>query len=457
MNPLDLQQAIASLPWSNEAESSVLGALLLDNESWDRVGDLVKAEQFYDRAHQQIFTAIASLLSASKPADIITVFNQLELSGHGLAVGGLSYLNALSQYIPSAANVRRYAEIVADRALMRGILNAADQVKEIAGETGLPVSERLDKAQSVLQGLQINNGRAMPTAIGGSASLVLTRMNESAQGNIHPGIPTRFPGLDRMFGGGLKGGKQVIIAARPSIGKSSFAEQLGLNLAKSDYACGFFSQEMSKEELSERALANLAQVDLDNIISGQLSRDEWARVTEAIEVMKSLPMYFDDQAGLTLHDIAAKARMLKRQHNVKAIVVDYLQLCDGGKDSDNRHHQIEQLSRGTKKLARQLDITVILLSQLNREVEKRTSGRPVLSDLKESGSIEEDADIVMLMSRGQPGTDGNQTILCDVPKNRQGKVGSVSLIFNGAHQMWHESAVPFEFKTPPRKHYTEDV
>lgn len=457
MNPLDLQQAIASLPWSNEAESSVLGALMLDNESWDHVGDLLKAEQFYDRGHQQIFTAIAALLSASKPADVITVYNQLQLAGYGEAVGGLSYLNSLAQYVPSAANVRRYAEIVADRALMRGILSAADEVKDIASEAGLPVSERLDKAQAVLQGLQVNNGRVMPTAIGGSAALVLTRMNESAQGNIPPGIPTRFPGLDRMFGGGFKGGKQVIIAARPSIGKSSFAEQLCLNLAKSGYGCGFFSQEMSKEELSERALANLARVDLDNIISARMEREEWARATEAIETMKSLPVYFDDQAGLTLHDISAKARMLKRQHNVKAIVVDYLQLCDGGKDSDNRHHQIEQLSRGTKKLARQLDLTVILLSQLNREVEKRTSGRPVLSDLKESGAIEEDADIVMLMSRAQSNEGGNQIIHCDVPKNRQGKVGSVSLVFNGAHQMWHESAVPFEFKTPPRKHYTEDV
>jgi replicative DNA helicase len=456
MNAEEFETARALLPWSNEAESSVLGALLMDNDAWDAVGDMLKAEQFYDAGHRLIFGALANLLNASKPADIITVFHALESDGTVEQIGGLSYLNKLAQYVPSAANTKRYAQIVVERAMMRGLTAGGEKIKELATQAGLSLPERLDQAQGVLQSLQLGTGRVMPTAIASAAVAVQTRMNESAAGNIPPGIPTRFPGLDRMFGGGLKGGKQVIIAARPSIGKSSFAEQLCLNLAENGVGTGFFSQEMSKEELTERALANLADVPLDNIILGKLSQQEWSRVTHAVGVMEKLPMYFDDQSGLTLHDITAKARMLVRQHGVKAIVVDYIQLCDGGKDDDSRHHQIEQLSRGTKKLARQLGITVILLSQLNRAVEQRASGRPVLSDLKESGAIEEDADIVMLLSRAQP-SEGAQIIHCDVPKNRQGKIGAVSLVFNGEYQKWQESAVPFEFKTPARKHYTEDV
>lgn len=447
------------LPWSNEAECSVLGSLLLDNESWDRVGDLLLDRHFYDHRHGLIFTAIGSLVNAGKPADIITVFNHIAGTGNADSVGGLVYLNQLAQYIPSANNARRYAEIVAERALMRGMIEGAEKVKALATKPGMPVSQRLDEAQGVLQALQVNNGRVMPTSIEASVSGLLDRIQSAADGTTLIGLSTGISGMNRMFGGGLKAGKQIIIAARPSVGKSSLAQQISLSLALDGHPVGFFSQEMSKDELTDRAVANLARIDLDNIISGQMSDPDWARLTEGIERMRGLPLYLDDQPALTLHDIAAKARMLKRQHDVRVIVVDYIQLCSssGKTTDDSRHHQIEALSRGLKNLAKQLGITTILLSQLNREVEKRASGRPVLSDLKESGSIEEDADIVMLLSRGSTTAEGFQIINCDIPKNRQGRVGTLTLGFNGAHQRWHETVAPVEFKTPTRRHYTEDV
>jgi len=218
------------------------------------------------------------------------------------------------------------------------------------------------------------------------------------------------------------------------------------------------SQEVSGEELVDRAASTLGRMDLERVISGQLDGEEWGRLTEAIERIRGLPLFLDDQPALTLADIAAKARMLKRQHGLKLLVIDYIQLCAGGKDKDNRHHQIEQVSRGRKKLARQLDICILTLSQVNREVEKRQNGKPILSDLKESGSIEEDADVVLLLHRIAEDQSGFKTIHCDVPKNRQGKTGFVTLGFDGRFQEWHETVAPsFTPKSQPSKHYTSDI
>jgi replicative DNA helicase len=285
----------------------------------------------------------------------------------------------------------------------------------------------------------------------------LDRIQSRADGTEAKGIPTGIPDLDRMLGGGLKGGKQIILAARPSVGKSSLAQQICLNVAKAGYGAAFFSQEMTKDDLTDRASSNLGRIDLEHVITGELADDEWSRLVEAVERMRSLPLYLDDQPALTLHDISAKARMLKRQHDVKLIVIDYIQLCGAG-DKDSRHHQIEQLSRGLKTLSKQLDLTVITLSQLNREVEKRPGGRPQLSDLKESGSIEEDADVVMLLSRATEERDGYRTILCDLPKNRQGRTGPLYLGFNGKYQEWTATvAPPQDFRRPQRQQFTEDV
>ena len=457
MRPNDLSPDL--LPWSEEAERGVLGCLLLDNSAWDRVGDLLQDRHFYVHGNGLIFTAIATLILGSKPADIFTVLDRLQGDGTAEEVGGLGYLNGLAQGVTSPRNARSYAEIVVERALLRGMLEAADQIKELAVTAGLAVSERIDRAQAVLQALHTDQGRAMPTPVSASVLQLLDRVQDVGDGKTRPVYSTGIPGLDRMIGGGLKGGKQVILAARPSIGKSSLALQICVNLAEAGHPAALFSQEMAKEENVDRAVANLGRIDLDNVISGRLDSPETNRLSEAVERLGRLPLFLDDQPALTLADIRAKARMLKRQHGIRLIAIDYLQLCasSGAKASDNRHHQIEELSRGLKNLARQLDITILSLSQLNREVEKRASGRPILSDLKESGSIEEDADIVMLLSRADTKPDGFQIINCDLPKNRQGRVGSIALGFNGSYQRWHETSAQAVFRTPPRKHYTEDV
>lgn len=446
-----------ALPWSPEAETSVLGALMLDGAAWDSVADLLSAEQFFDARNGRIFTAIGGLVAAAKPADIVTVFDQLQASGSGEGVD-LAMLSQIAQFVPSAGNLRRYAEIVAERALMRSLMRAADEVKAIAGDTTVPVVVRLDKAQGVLQALQVKKARQMPTVIADTIVGLLDRVERLADGTAVPGIPTGIPALDRMLGGGFKPGKQIIIAARPSVGKSSLAEQLCINLARAGHPAAMFSQEMGKDELADRAAANIGRIALDRLLSGQLEQHEWSRLTEAIEVMRNLPLHFDDQPALSLSDISAKARMLKRQHGIKLIVIDYLQLCAAGRATDSRHHQIEEMSRGLKNLARQLDITIVTLSQLNREVEKRTSGRPILSDLKESGAIEEDADVVILLSRYSASAQGVSVIACDVPKNRQGRVGELALSFEGQYQLWQESTVSLQVrKTGASRSYTDEA
>lgn len=456
MNPRDLPVDV--LPWSSEAESGVLGGLLLSNDAWDQVADILTESHFFSHANRLIFSAIGALVTANKPADVITVYERLEADGKVEECGGLTNLHALAQYVPSASHMRRYAEIIAERALMRGLLAAADEVRSIAVEAGLSIPQRLDRAQGLLQELQTSRTRSTsPTAIDAGIVQLLDRIQSLADGTQPVGIPTMFKGLDRMIGGGLKGGKQIILAARPSIGKSSLAEQICLNLAMNGHPAAFFSMEMSKDELTDRAVANIGSINLDNLINGQLTDDEWPALTQAADKMRGIPLFLDDQPALMLHDIAAKARALKRTHGIKLIVIDYLQLCAGSKDKDNRHHQIEELSRGTKALAKQLDITVILLSQLNREVEKRSGGRPVLSDLKESGAIEEDADVVMLLSRMATMSSGFQTLYCDIPKNRQGRTGAIALGFDGSKQRWRETVMPEAPLKPASKHYTEEV
>lgn len=462
MQPSDLEsRAVEQLrvpPHSVEAECGVLGGLLLNNLAFDQVGDLVREDAFYRYENRLIFDAISGLILSGKPADIVTVFEQLKRLGKEQEAGGLAYLDSLVQYQPSAANIRRYAEIVAENAVLRRLVSASDEIACLAFGTGLlTVAERIDRAHATMEAIQSSVGRSKPTPVEDSIVSLLDRIENRHNGTLPRGIPTGIHELDRMLGGGFKGGKQVIIAARPSIGKSSLAQQFCLTAALAGHPAAFFSQEMAKDELVERGAANLGKLDLERVISGQMENDDWTRLTDAVERMRNLPLYLDDQPALTLHDISAKARMLKRQHGLKLLAVDYIQLCAASADKDNRHHQIEQLSRGLKNLAKQLDITILTLSQLNREVEKRSNGRPILSDLKESGAIEEDADVVMLLSRNGEEQNGFRVINCDVPKNRQGKTGGISLGFNGRYQAWHAVATPLEFKTPARKHYTDDV
>ena len=436
MSPFDLPEDFAH--WSPEAEGGVIGGLLLGGaDAFDAVADLLSPDDFHGGLQASAYAAIQSLVLAGQAVDLVAVFEELRRTG---TEPDMQRLHEFTHHYVGTRVLRQHAQIVADRAVARSLQRAAEDVRGIAADVAIPVADRISQSQARLEKVQQTKGKAEPQKVEAFVVGFLDRLQQIADGNVQPGIPTQIPALDSMFGGGIKPGKQVIIAARPSVGKSSLAQQICINVARQGHAAALFSMEMGCAELTDRAVANLGRVELDGIATGKLGDDQWGRVVEAVEDMRNLPLFFDEQPAMSLGDIVAKARALKRKHNLKLLAIDYLQLCSSGKTSDSRHHQIEEISRGLKSLAKQLDITVITLSQLNREVEKRTSGRPVLSDLKESGAIEEDADAVLMLWRHQTGDAGN-VIGCAVPKNRQGRVGEFALHFEGAYQRWTESTV----------------
>ncbi len=454
MTDYDLQTPAHHAP---EAEAGVIGGLLMiGSGGYDLVGDVVTEESFAYGLYARAFAVIRAAVLAGKAVDAIGVFEALRAEGDETNLV-LSQLSDCANYYVSRRVLRQHAELVAEKAGARSLEQAAIEVRGIAADETIPVLQRIAAAQSTLEKVAVPAAKSEPKPVSEFAMGFIDRLQAIADGGVQPGIPTQIPMLDRMLGGGLKGGKQIIVAARPSVGKSSFAQQVCLNVARQGHAAAFFSMEMGCAELTDRTVANLGRVRMDGIADGQLEREEWTRVTESVEAMRVLPLFFHDQPAMTLADITAQVRALKRKHNLKLLAIDYLQLCSGGKASDSRHHQIEEISRGLKALAKQLDITLLTLSQLNREIEKRAGGRPALSDLKESGAIEEDADVVLMMWRHRTGEDAH-TIGCAVPKNRQGRVGEVALHFEGAVQRWTESTESLAppMKAPGSNSYTKD-
>lgn len=436
MSPFDIPEEFQH--WSPEAEGGVIGGLLVGGaEAFDAVADILAPGDFYGTLHAASFAAVQSLTLAGSPVDLVAVYAEMQRAGSGQGVD-LQQLHEFTHHYVGARNMRHHAQLVADSAASRALQQAAEDVRSIVRDAAVPVADRLSQSQARLEKVQQPKGKAEPQKVETFVAGFIDRLQAMADGRTQPGIPTQIYGLDSMLGGGLKPGKQIIIAARPSVGKSSLAQQICLNVAKDGHAAALFSMEMGCEELTDRAVANIGRVPLDGIATGKLDRDQWSRVSDAIEGMRDLPLFLDEQPAMSLGDIVSKARAIKRKHGLKLLAIDYLQLCSSGKAGESRHHQIEEISRGLKALAKQLDITIITLSQLNREVEKRTSGRPVLSDLKESGAIEEDADVVLMLWRHQVGQGGN-VIGCAMPKNRQGRVGEFALHFEGAYQRWTQS------------------
>lgn len=457
MIPAELPSNI--LPFSYEAECTLLGTLMLTPDRFDLVGDIVEPKHFHDTRHSAIFTAIAQLVMSCKPVDIVTVLDRVQASG-SVADVDLVYLNSLCQFTTGPNSTRQHAEIIVERAVMRGLIEASAKVRELATEAGLSTAERLDRSQDLLQQLQIKRGNNAPKSVGEMAPIILDRINDLATGNVQPGIRTKIPTLDRLLGGGLKPGKQIVLAARPSVGKTALALEIAKACAMQGEPAAVFSQEMENGELMDRLIANIGEIDLGNITTGKLDDVEWGSLSAAAEMLQTMPLYVDDQSSLTLGDIQAKARKLKREHGIKLLVIDYLQLCGSSdkRTNSSRHHQIEELSRGTKTLAKQLGLTIILLSQLSREVEKRTGGKPNLSDLKESGAIEEDADTVILLSVDHVRDNGIVVVHAEAPKNRGGKKGYFKLAFTGAFQKFVETVETDSLRRVPvpARQYAED-
>jgi replicative DNA helicase len=426
-------------PHSIEAESSVLGGLLLDNGAWDRVADLVSDKDYYRHEHQLIFAAVAVLINANKPADVITVFEQLQSQGKADEVGGLPYLNSLAQYVPSAANIRRYAEIVRERAILRKLISVSDDIATQAfNPKGKAVANILDEAEQKIFNIG-EEGSRMKQGFQSMDSLVvdlLDRVQDMADNpNDITGVPTGFIDLDRMTAG-LQPGDLVVLAARPSMGKTAFAINIAEHVALNEgLPVAVFSMEMGAAQLAVRIVGSIGRINQGHLRTGKLTDDEWPRLTEAIERLRTVSLHIDETPGLTPSELRANARRLARQcGKLGLIVVDYLQLMSGTtSDGENRATELGEISRGLKMLAKELQCPVIALSQLNRSVEQRTDKRPMMSDLRESGAIEQDADIIMFIYRDEYYTKdackepGVAEII--IGKQRNGPTGTVKLAF----------------------------
>ena len=426
-------------PHSQEAESSVLGGLLLDNNSWDKVADLLVEADFYRYEHRLVFASITSLVNTNRPADVITVFEQMQSQGKAEEIGGLAYLNSLAQYVPSSSNIRRYAEIVRERSILRKLISVSDDIATSALNTnGRPVTNILDEAEQKIFSIG-EEGSRMRQGFQSMDKLVvqlLDRVEEMSQNpNDITGVPTGFFDLDRMTSG-MQAGDLIVLAARPSMGKTALAINIAEHVAlKEDLPVAVFSMEMGASKLAVRIVGSIGRIDQGRLRTGKLIDDEWPRLSDAIERLKTVSLSIDETPGLTTSELRASARRLARScGKLGLVVVDYLQLMSGsgGGDGENRATELGEISRGLKMLAKELQCPVIALSQLNRGVEQRTDKRPMMSDLRESGAIEQDADVIMFIYRDdyynkESKEPGVAEII--IAKQRNGPTGTVKLTF----------------------------
>lgn len=414
---------------SLEAEQSVLGGLLLDNGAFDRVGNLLLPEHFASDEHRTIWSAINRMAIANKPIDVFTVFEELRAAGWS---DSMQYLNALAMSVPSAANCQRYAEIVIDRFKARQLMKVGTRAVEIAQDAQTPIDERIEQMQGEIGRLSEQAAQRDAVPLGEAIARELDALQDRLDGKVRV-FPTGLDDLDRILGGGIRPGNLVIVAARPSMGKTALALTMALEMAK-DLGVGFLSMEMSESELSMRTLSGLSHVNLADVQRPANARgDFWERLSEGAELASRRNLFVDDQGGLTLHQVTAKARNMRRKHGIDVLIVDYLQMMNGTDPRASRAYQLEEITRGLKGLAKSLGIAVVALAQVNRKVE---GGMPGLSDLKDSGAIEQDADIVTFIHRpihADPdlGDEWRYFAKLRCAKNRQGPTGDVSLTYIG--------------------------
>lgn len=421
---------------SQEAEQSVIGALLLDDKSFDLVSEKLKPEHFFNHDHKLIYTEISRQLLAGKRVDMITVYDGLK------GEVDLVTLNQLAQYVPSAANIKRYAQIVIDRSKSRDLLDVSATITELATEHQTPINDRIEQAQAQLSKLVDETPR--DEWVGAYEGMVAhTQTIEDRANGLVKAMSTGLNDIDDFLDGGLRGGGLYILAARPSMGKTAMAITMGLNMAR-DYSVGFLSMEMPHTELRDRQTAMLGRVGLSYVARPTRGAGlPWDRVIEGVEKARQLNFYASDQSGLNINQVRSKARNLKRIHGLNVLIVDYLGLMSGLDAKQQRAYQLEEITRGLKTLAKELDIAVICLAQVNRKVEERVDQDPHLSDLRDSGAIEQDADVVMFISRPiqakqSLGAEWNNYARMSIAKNRQGRCGTVNLWYEGEQVRFDE-------------------
>lgn len=436
-------------PHSREAEQSLLGGLLLDASGWwDQVADQVTKQDFYVPEHRLIFEAIAKLAEKNRPIDALTIYEQLDVMGEQENAGGVSYLSELAASAASASNVVAYAEIIRERAVLRHLIQVAGEISESARQpAGRSVSEILDAAESkVFKISEDRPSRGGPQDVRHYLDLALERIDHLYQSDSElTGLSTGFRELDRMTAG-LQPADLVIVAGRPSMGKTSFAMcMVEAAVIKGDAPTLVFSMEMPGEAIVMRMLSSLGRIDQTKVRTGKLSSEDWPRLTSAFQLLNDRPLYIDDTPALTPTEMRSRARRVARQHGGKLglIMVDYLQLMQVSGTSENRAGEISEISRSMKALAKEMHCPVIALSQLNRSLEQRPNKRPVMSDLRESGAIEQDADVICFIYRDEVYNENSESkgvAEIIIGKQRNGPIGTTRLAFLGQYTRFEDLA-----------------
>jgi replicative DNA helicase len=439
-NTVDLAaEALKVAPHSVEAEQSVLGGLMLDNSAWDKISDIVVEEDFYRRDHRLIFRAISVLADRANPFDVVTLSEWLESNNLLEAAGGLAYLGTLAQNTPSVANILAYAKIVRERSVLRQLISVGHQISTSCYETeGRTSEELLDNAEKLVFKIAEQGARGRREFVSIKDLLVKAVDRIDAlfqQDNPITGVPTGFNDFDEMTSG-LQSSDLVIVAGRPSMGKTTFAMNIAEHAAvKMQIPTAVFSMEMPGEQLAMRMLSSLGRIDQHRVRTGKLDDDDWPRLTHAVGQLAEAPLFIDDTPALTPTELRSRARRLMREHGLGLIVIDYLQLMQL-RGSENRTNEISEISRSLKGLAKELNLPIIALSQLNRSLEQRPNKRPVMSDLRESGAIEQDADVITFIYRDEVyNEDSPDKGIAEIiiGKQRNGPIGTVRLTFIGQY------------------------
>lgn len=449
--PFQGTESIRVPPHSLEAEQSVIGGLMIDNAAWDRIADVVAADDFYRRDHRLIFNAIGELAEHSQPCDAVTVSEFLTRRGELDASGGLAYLGQLAKDTPSAANIVAYGNIVRERAMLRELISVGGEIATSAASAdGRDATDLIDEAERRVfeiaeRGQRRGSGfvelrKILPGTI--------DRLDElyTSEGHI-TGTPTGFDDLDKMTAG-LQPGDLVIVAGRPSMGKTSFAMNIAEHAAISGKKpVAIFSMEMSAEQLSFRMISSLGRVNQSHLRTGNFTDEDWHRINAAVTIMSESKIFIDDTPAMNPTEIRARCRRLAREHGLGLIVLDYIQLMQVAGNTENRATELSQISRSLKALAKELRVPVVALSQLNRSVEQRTDKRPVMSDLRESGAIEQDADLIAFIYRDE--VYNKETMrkgIADIiiAKQRNGPIGEIHLTFLGEYTKF-ENYLPENF------------
>tara|TARA_B100000959_G_scaffold39644_1_gene38809 strand:+ start:1759 stop:3144 length:1386 start_codon:yes stop_codon:yes gene_type:complete len=435
-------------PNSLEAEQSILGGLMLDNTAWDKIADIIVKSDFYRKDHRIIFDGISNLIEASEACDVVTLSEYLENKDELEAAGGLEYIATLANETPGAANAISYAKILRERSVLRSLISAGNQISGNAYlNDGREASELVDEAERLVFEIAEKGarGRAGFEHLKDVLPDTIDRIEllSKSEGDI-TGVATGYKEFDKLTAG-LQPGDLVIIAGRPSMGKTALAVNIAENAAiGSKVPTAIFSMEMPKEQLAFRMISSLGRVDQSHLRTGRFPDEDWSRINTAVQLMSDAPIYIDDTPALSPTEIRARARRLKRESGLGLIVLDYIQLMQVHGTTENRATEISEISRSLKALAKELRVPIIALSQLNRSVESRTDKKPIMSDLRESGAIEQDADLILFIYRDEvynPDTPRRGVADISIAKQRNGPIGDFPLTFVGRYTKF-ENWVP---------------